>query len=98
MKKDAVILGDYNSARSIQLVITFEVCKDEPDTPVEKRKCRPEKEIYDWMSRKFIGILENQISFSRELIEDNILTKSSGLRWFVLSPQIRLDNYNYVEI
>ena len=63
-----MLLGDYNSARANQLVITFEVCRDEPDTPVEKRKCRPEKEIYDWMSRKFIVILENQISFTPELI------------------------------
>ena len=77
-------------------MITFELCRDEPDTPVEERMCRPEEEIYKWMRRKFIAILENQISFSRDLIDDNLFTKNSGLRWFVLSPQLRIDAYNYV--
>ena len=74
MKQDAVLRGDFNSARGNLLVITFEICRDEPDTPIEDRKCRPEEEIFEWMERKWIATLENQISFSRELIEDNLFT------------------------
>ena len=59
LKKDAVVQGDYNSSAGQQLVIRFERCVDDPETPVEERKCKAEADILDWIQRKFIVTLEN---------------------------------------
>ena len=95
---DAELQGDYNSEKASQLVIRFEVCIDAPNTPVLERKCKDLDEIHSWMNRKFILALENQVTFQKDKVEDEKISKSSKLVWNVLSPQLRLDQYNYVRL
>lgn len=65
---DAELQGDYNSARATQLVIRFEICVDAPNTPILERKCKDKDDIMNWMNRKFLLTLENQVTFQKEEI------------------------------
>ena len=58
-------MGDYNSAMGKQLVITFEVCRDPEGTPAADKKCRDEAFIMNWIRRKFLITLENQVEFNK---------------------------------
>ena len=93
---DAMIKGDFNAAAASQLVIKFDVCRDPDGTKIEDIKCKTKEDIERWMNRKFILTLENVIVFQKDKVEDTKLTKESHLRWNVLSPQQRVDNYFYV--
>lgn len=86
---DAELQGDYNSARATQLVIRYEICVDEPSTPIIERKCKDYDDIKQWLNRKFLLTMENQITFQKDEVEDKKLSKSSRLVWNVLSPQQR---------
>ena len=50
------------------------------------------------MNRKFLLTLENQITFQKDEVSDKKLSKSSRLVWNVLSPQQRIDMYNYIKL
>ena len=89
---DAELMGNYNSAAGKQLVITFEICRDKPGV------CKDEDVIKLWLKRKFLLILENQELFNKDLVLDDKIIKSSRLVWHVLSPQLRTDIYNTVEL
>ena len=52
----------------------------------------------NWLKRKFLLVLENQVSFNRDTVEEHKITKSSRLVWNILSPQLRTDAYNKVEL
>ena len=92
---DHELMGDYNSAAAKQLVVTFEMCRRGKTAGVN---CKSESVIKDWMARKFLLTLENQIEFNKDLVEKDKLKKSSRLIYNVLSPQIRSDVYNYLQI
>ncbi len=85
-----VIMGDYNAAAAKQLVLRFDICRGEG--------CKDEATIKKWLNRKFLLVLENQFEFNKELVKEEKVTKSSRLVWNVLSPQIRVDLYNYVNL
>ena len=92
MKEPFVLSGDYNTIAAKQLVIAFSICRGET-------YCRDEEtEIKPWLRRKFVMALENQFSFNKEKVETEKLKKTSRLRWITLTPQIRTDIYNYVQI
>ena len=63
---DAELQGDYNAAKATQLVIRFEICVDEPNTPILERKCKDRDDIMKWMNRKFLLTLENQVTFQKD--------------------------------
>lgn len=54
-------MGDYNAAAANQFVIKFDMCVDEPDTPADQRKCKEPEDIKQWMRRKFLLVMENQM-------------------------------------
>ena len=87
---EPVVMGDYNAAAAKQLVIRFDRCRGDG--------CKSEEFIDSWLNRKFLLVLENQYEFNKELVEEEKVSKSSRLVWNVLSPQIRVDIYNYVHI
>lgn len=80
---DHELMGDYNSAAAKQLVITFEMCRRGKTPGVN---CKSESVIKDWMARKFLLTMENQIEFNKDLVEKDKLKKSSRLIFNVLSP------------
>ena len=80
---DAEAMGNYNSSKGKQLVLTFEVCRDKPGI------CKDEDVIMQWLKRKFFLILENKELFNKDLVLDEKVIKSSHLIWHVLSPQLR---------
>ena len=63
LRGDTALQGDYDASRGKQLLVAFEICTDPEGTSDAEKKCFPEKEIYKWMRRKFILVLENQILF-----------------------------------
>lgn len=95
---DAELMGDYYTAKAKSLVLKFDMCVDEPTTPLDQRKCKDPEEIKHWMRRKFLLTLENQVTFNKDIIEYPKLSKSSRLVWNVLSPQNRIEMYNYVSL
>ena len=72
IQDDVVLKGDYNTAAASQLVIAFTICRNEPGVPILPGQviCRDEDYIKRWMRRKWILILENQVEFNKELVED----------------------------
>ena len=48
------------------MVIRYEVCVDEPHTPIIERKCKDLDDIKQWLNRKFLLTLENQITFQKD--------------------------------
>ena len=91
-------MGDYNAAKGKMLVIKFDICRDAEGTRLGDRKCKEEKDIMQWLNRKFLVTMENEILFQKDKVEIIKLTKQSKLTWNVLSPQLRTDNYNYVQL
>ena len=58
-KEDLVIWGDYNSAKAQQLAIRFKMCDSK-----EAGYCHSEEETREWLKRKFVVLLYNQIRFA----------------------------------
>ena len=52
----------------------------------------------EWINRKFLLVLENQIEFNKAEVESSKLKRSSRLVWNVISPQVRVDIYNKIEL
>ena len=77
IREDVVLSGDYNTAAASQLVIAFTPCRNEDSSgaqgaispPANQVKCKPEADIKRWMRRKFILLLENQVEFNKDLVE-----------------------------
>ena len=93
---DAEIMGNYNDAAAKQLVIKFDICRDEAGTPPSEKKCKEESDIMQWLNRKFLVTLENDAVFRKNKVESEKLSKQSSISWNVLSPQLRTDSYKYV--
>ena len=91
LQDDPVLQGDYNSATGKTLQLSFKRCENDP-------KCEDKDTIDEWLVRKFLVILENQHSFNKQTVEEEIVSKSSRVRWFVLSPQLRQELVNHVDI
>ena len=53
------IQGDYNSEKAQKLEIVFEKCNN--STVVPANTCHSEQDIIQWLKRKFIIILQNEI-------------------------------------
>ena len=53
---DAELMGDYNSVAGKQLIIKFDMCVDDPEKP--EIKCKDEKDIKQWLNRKFLLFME----------------------------------------
>ena len=66
-----MLRGDYNAASGKQLSLTFTRCVDPEDTPADERKCQSKAKIDNWLRRKFIVVLENQMRFNKEIVEVN---------------------------
>ena len=57
----AELMGDYNSVAGKQLIIKFDMCMDDPEKP--EIKCKDEKDIKQWLNRKFMLLMENYVTF-----------------------------------
>ena len=52
------LFGNYDTAAAKNLLVTFDKCD-----PEKRNDCKSEQEITDWLSSKYIIILENSKSF-----------------------------------
>ena len=53
----------------------------------------------EWLARRFLLTLENTINFSKDKVHDTIKTnKYSRLVWNVVSPQLKTEYYNYIDL
>ena len=62
---------------------------EEPDTPFFEKKCKSDEQILNWVTLKYIVSLENETSFSRDTVTEEVVKKTSSLNWTPISPQIR---------
>ena len=69
LSQDLAIAGDFNSASGMSLVLTFSMCRGKPT-------CKPEHEINEWMKRKFLLVMENTVTFDRQIVENSGLKKN----------------------
>ena len=95
IEEENTIMGDYNSAAARMLVIKFEICVDAPGAP---KYCHDKADILSWLNRKFVLTLENTKTFNKDTIEDDKVGKESRLIYNVISPQIRIDYQNYIDL
>jgi hypothetical protein len=64
-------------------LIAFERC-------VGKTFCKRAGQIDDWLRRKFIMTVQNEILFKKDVIaKTQMIETLSSLKWHIVSPQIR---------
>ena len=83
--------GDYSSDTASHLVLHFEKCKDRPD-------CKSDKEILEWLQRKFIFTLQNEIHFELDDYTENKITSNSKVVWYPINSQLRSEYINLIKI
>lgn len=102
--EDLVIWGDYNSNTAQQLAVSFVMCKDH-------EYCKSENEIREWLKNKFIVLLYNKLSFTRDRYFHQTLQEASVIQYIKVSSQMRqlipfelqktsleLQDYNFVNL
>ena len=89
------IQGDYNSYKARVLKIVFEKCNNDTIT---EGVCKSDIEIQQFMRRKFITTLHNQIRFNTAEYTDRRLVEESILSWYPIHSQIRQELANQVRV
>lgn len=78
------------------MTIQFQKCDNSTYT---EGICKSEEEITEWMSRKFILILQNQMRFStRDYSPEGKVSYESRLDYILLNTQIREDVVYFVKL
>lgn len=83
-KENLVIYGDYNSAKAQQLAVTFRMCESS-----DPEYCHSEEETREWLMRKFIVLLHNQIRFAPLDFFEETKIKEARLLYIPISSQTR---------
>ena len=76
------IWGDYNSAKAQQIIVRFKMCIGEDN-------CESEENIREWLKRKYIVILHNQIRFDSEQYFADSRVPESRIIYIPISSQNR---------
>ena len=79
---DYGIKGDYNSQAVQHLTIQFEKCAGDDG-------CADEKEIIQWLKRKFILTLSNEYNFYQGLYSKEKIQQYSKINWYPIDSQRR---------
>ena len=80
-ENDMVIWGNYSSQKAQQIAFRFKMCTGHS-------YCKNEREVRDWLKRKFIVILHNQIRFDTQVYGKGAVVKESRLIYHGVSSQI----------
>ena len=85
---EIVLRGDYQSFSASHFQIQFEKCDN--STRPEGDFCKSDREITDWLQRKFIIVLNNSHRFNEEdYTAKNKVVKESVLSWIPIRSTIR---------
>ena len=76
--------GEYDSVKARHLVITFEKCD-----PKQRKTCKNETEINEWIRDKYLVTIENSWTFRTYEYKERKLNAQSKFYWFKLSSQFR---------
>ena len=87
-RKDIVIWGDYNSAKAQQIAVKFEMC-DSTKERFAGVTCESQQDIQNWLKRKFIIILYNQIRFNPKGFLKAATISESRISYIPISSQVR---------
>ena len=71
------IQGHYDSNKARRFEIQFEKCTDRPT-------CKDDKEIIEWLRRKFIVVYQNQMSLDTKTEKGQVVEEST-INWFPIS-------------
>jgi len=77
--------GDYNSAKTRSIVLSFEKCNQEG----RERLCKSESEILKWLRQKYILTYANQRRFVIENFTADKIIEESRTNWIPINSQLR---------
>ena len=80
-ERDLELWGDFNSQKTQQLAIRFRRCTG-------KDYCKSEEEVRDWLRRKYIVILYNQVRFDTEQYFENSRVEESRIKYIQINSQV----------
>ena len=86
------VQGSYNSPKARHLKLMFEKC----DKSTFFHKCKTDREISNWLKRKFILVLENQTRFDNGNYEEHDklyegrIVKESKISWNGLTSNLEI--------
>ena len=76
--------GHYDSIKTANLMLVFEKCDS------DKRACKSENQIDDWLEFKYIMVIENTKSLIPHLFDEDSILQVSTLKFYPIS-QYRTD-------
>lgn len=78
------IWGDYNSDKTANVQAVFVKCNP------EKRLCKKEEEINEWLKFKYLIVLHNQQNFLHSIDDpDSRLIQNSFITYHPVDPNVR---------
>lgn len=83
-REDLIIWGDYNSAKAQQISIKFEMC-DNTKERFAGVACEEKAAIQEWLRRKFIVIIFNQIRFNPKGFLDAATISEARMNYIPIS-------------
>ena len=94
-----VVHGDYNSARTRNLVLALELCDQEKRTKEgDPRRCKSDEEINRWLRGKYLVLYHNSRRFRVEEYGEGKIVEESRTRYIPLNSQLREDYVYKVQL
>ena len=87
-REDLIVWGDYNSVKAQQIAINFEMC-DNTKERFAGVACETKEAIQEWLRRKFIVVVFNQIRFDPKGFLDNATIPEARVNFIPISSQVR---------
>ena len=84
MDSDLPLYGHYDSNEAANLMLVFEKCDS------EKRRCKSEKEIDEWLEFKYFIVHENTKNFVPHLFGEERIEKVAVTKFYPIAA-IRTD-------
>ena len=79
--------GDYNSEKALKVEVVFEKCNNQ--TIVPANTCHSDEDLKQWMMRKFIIVVQNEIQFQIVDYSENKIKPIAKLIWHPFSSWMR---------
>ena len=84
--------GDYNSAKTRNLLIAFEMCDQAKRVrDGNPRRCKSDREILKWMRHKYIVLYYNSRRFRIEEYNEGKIVEESRTKYIPFNSQLRED-------
>ena len=92
MDEELEIYGEYNSEEAKNLLITIEKCDR-----AQRNDCKSDKEIDDWLTFKYIGVIENSKKLISHKFDSDRIQSKSKMYWYPVDVKTRTDSVRVIE-